>query len=415
VPAVAWVARRWLGRESAAPAAWMAAGAPFLVWYAQEARNYALLILCATLASGAMLALRERLAWKPFMGYAAAAVTGLLSNFSFALLAPLHAVWWLGNRAERGRRLALLGALLLVMAVAAAPWWSQVASTLDWSRLNPARATPAGETPLRGATTFHAAAVPFTLHAFAVGYTLGPPLRELRGNAGWVTLRPHALELAAVTIVFGLALALGARALKRRGRLGEALLWAGVPMVVIGYFAFMNFKVFHPRYVAVAYPAFLLAMAAGYADLAPRWRAALGTAIGLLWAVSLWNHWTQPRYQREDARGAAAWIRAHGAPGEVVVAANAEVILDYYYRGPLPVRFLPLGLVADPAALDRRLDALTADANGVWVVLSRPEDLDPQGRFGPHLAARYPGDGRTDFEGVEVWHVTRSGASGSAP
>ena len=107
VPALAWVARQWLGRDTVVPAAWLAAGSPFLLWYSQEARNYALLMLCATLASGAMLSLREKSSWRGLAGYAAASVAGVLSNFSFVLLAPIHAAWWLGARGERGKRLAV--------------------------------------------------------------------------------------------------------------------------------------------------------------------------------------------------------------------------------------------------------------------------------------------------------------------
>src|SRR5439155_15824575 len=57
VPACAWLAARWLGRETAVPAAWLAAGSPFLVWYGQEARNYAMLVTLAG-AGGALLLAR---------------------------------------------------------------------------------------------------------------------------------------------------------------------------------------------------------------------------------------------------------------------------------------------------------------------------------------------------------------------
>ena len=92
---------------------------------------------------------------------------------------------------------------------------------------------------------------------------------------------------------------------------------------------------------------------------------------------------------------------------------NAVDVLDYYYRGPLPVRPLRLELVQTPERLDGRLDELVADAGGAWVVLTRPEDLDPRGAFAPHLEARYPQAERFDFEGINVWHVARPGGSGA--
>src|SRR5262249_22800809 len=41
VPVAGVVAGLWLGAETVVAAAWLAAFSPFLVWYSQEARNYA--------------------------------------------------------------------------------------------------------------------------------------------------------------------------------------------------------------------------------------------------------------------------------------------------------------------------------------------------------------------------------------
>ena len=61
VPALAWLAARWLGRAEAVWAAWLAAGSPFLVWYSQEARGYMQLILCACVASALLVGPARRL------------------------------------------------------------------------------------------------------------------------------------------------------------------------------------------------------------------------------------------------------------------------------------------------------------------------------------------------------------------
>jgi hypothetical protein len=46
-----------------------------------------------------------------------------------------------------------------------------------------------------------------------------------------------------------------------------------------------------------------------------------------------------------------------------------------------------------------------ADAGGAWVVLSRPEDLDPSGAFARRFETLHPDAERFAFEGVRVWHV----------
>lgn len=408
VPAMAAVATLWLGAETAVLAAWLAALSPFLVWYSQEARNYALLMLCACLAAVALLRLRESLTGPRVAAAIAALAAGVLAGFPFALLAPLHLKWWLSG-GSRGRRALLVGAGVLAVILVASPWIPQAVRTWDFRRLQPGAESG---TPLRGTTTFHPAALPFALHAFAVGYTLGPSLRELRSQATAATLARHAPELVATALVFGLLGLLGLRALARRRRLLDALLWIVVPALIVSFFATRNFKVFHPRYVAVSAPAVLLVIAAALADLPVRLRIAAALAVALLWGASLAHHAFDPRYAKEDYRGASAFVASRARPDERVLAVGAEDPVFHYYRGPAPLDRLWLGFVQRPARLQEKWDEARSGVAGVWVVLSRPEDLDPEGRFTTFMESETPESYR--LEGIRIWHWTAPG-SASAP
>src|SRR5207249_6297527 len=108
----------WLGRETAVPAAWLAAGSPFLVWYGQEARNYAMLVTLAG-AGGALLLARglpanhaaagdaapiaapRGGARRTWLLYGLISLAALLTNFEIVLLAPLHVRWALAGRSVR--------------------------------------------------------------------------------------------------------------------------------------------------------------------------------------------------------------------------------------------------------------------------------------------------------------------------
>jgi mannosyltransferase len=410
VAAIARLSARWLGEETALPAAWLAAGSPFLIWYGQEARNYTLVMLCACLASLALLHLREAATRRALAGYLAAAWAGLLSNLSFAMLAPIHARWWLATPGPPWRRLARaagVGALLLVLV---SPWVGPVRRVWDWRRLEPVRVAEVGETPLRGAGAFHPAAIPFAALSFSVGYTLGPSLRELRSSPGLATVRPYALPLAAAALVFGALGGLGFRALHRRGRLIEGILWILLPVALLTYLSVHNFKVFHPRYLAVTMPAFVALLAAALADLAPRRRATAALAVGILWAVSLGHHYFDPRYRKEDMRGAGRLLAARAVAGDKILAVNTEVLLFYYYRGPVPISDFWLGWGAEPALLERHIRRLSPGASGVWIVWSRGEDLDPTGAFARHLQAAHPDAEQFQFDGVRVWHFRPAAA-----
>lgn len=413
VPATAWLAARWLGRETAAAAAWLAAASPFLIWYAQEARNYSMLMLCVAVAGALLLGLRERLAAAPLAGAVGTSIVGLLSNFSYAFVAPIHFVWWLGAPGGRRRRLLLALAVVALVAIVVGPWTATIRGNWDWRRLAPRRAPVAGETALRGSTTFHPAAIPFAFHSFAVGYTLGPPLRELRADSSMATVRRYLPEVVASALVFGALGVLGLRALRRRGRLGEALLW-GVPgVVLVSYSAIQNFKTFHPRYLAVIVPMLIVTWAAAIADLPRRGRWVAAVLVTMLWGVSLERHYFDERWAKEDLRSAARVVTERGVAGERIIAVNTAGMLVYYYRGSLPVEHYWLGFARDPVEMADRFRRLKG-AGPAWVLLARPEDLDPGGRFAHWVDTRYPDAERWRFAGVRLWRVGAEGATSGA-
>ncbi len=408
VPVMAWLAARFAGRDTAVPAAWLAAGSPFLVWYSQEARNYSFLMLAAAVATGLLLALVEKGRWGLALRYVLVAAAGALSNLSFALLLPYHLRLWLSPGPTwpvRWRALAVAAGLAFLVAL---PWLPAIGSIWDWSRLAPGRELAAGEAALRGESTFHAAAIPFAMHAMLMGYSGGPSLRELRTDPTGA-LRAHLPEVVVAGLVFGLLLAFGLRILARRGRLADTLLWLVAPALVVSYFAANNFKVFNPRYLAVSLPCVLLVVAAAFAGLAPRARRGFGAAVVLLWALSLGRMAFDPVYGREDYRTALAHVRAGLSPGERVLAVGAPEPVEWYGRG-LPVSRWWLGFAAEPDRMAGRLEDSLAVAPGTWIVCSRPEDLDPEGRFARWLDARVAPADRMSANGVRVWYWRRDAA-----
>jgi len=402
VPVLAWLAGRFAGRAAVAPAAWLAATSPFAVWYSQECRNYAFAMLASAAATALLLGLHRRAGAGGVLRYLGVAAAGTLSNLSFALLVPLHLRLWLApgpTRPARRRALALVagGALLLAL-----PWLPAIGGIWDWSRLAPGRRAPEAEAPLRAGSTFHAAAVPFSLHAMLAGYSGGPSLRELRSGPTRA-VRAHLPEVVLGGLVFGALLVLAGRALARRGRLVDALLGLVAPILVVSYFAAHNFKVFHPRYLAVAWPVLMLAVAAALADLGPRARRAFAVAVGLLWALALGRMAFDPAYGREDYRAALTRVRAGFAPGERVLAVGAPEPVEWYGRG-LPVSRWWLGFAADPERMAARMRDSLAVAPGTWVIASRTEDLDPEDRLARWLDARVRPEERWRAGGVSVWH-----------
>jgi len=182
----------------------------------------------------------------------------------------------------------------------------------------------------------------------------------------------------------------------------------------VSYFAANNFKVFNPRYLAVSLPCVLLVGAAAFAGLGSRARLGFGTAVALLWMLSLGRMAFDPAYGRDDYRAAMAHVRAGLLPGERVLAVGAPEPVEWYGRG-LPVARWWLGFAAVPERMVSRLEDSLAVAPGTWIVCSRSEDLDPEGRFARWLDERVAPADRMSTSGVRVWHWRQDAARDSAP
>ena len=124
VPLLFVLARRWLSPSIAILAAFLGALSPFYVWYAQEARPYALVLFLALLAIYALTRVFKGHEGRPVdLGwlavYVCAAIASLYTNYYALFLIPFHVVLialtvW---RTARVRPFILLPALPLAGAV----------------------------------------------------------------------------------------------------------------------------------------------------------------------------------------------------------------------------------------------------------------------------------------------------------
>lgn len=181
-------------------------------------------------------------------------------------------------------------------------------------------------------------------------------------------------QLVAVGLLLGATVWLVWRGRARRALVPLALLWVAlIGMMTLAWF----FDIYRPRYLALATPLVLAALAGMIQPL--RWRAAraalLVTLIGLsLHAVRL----DLDRTTRDDFAAAAAFIGAHERPGDTIVIIPdwGQDAFRFHYDGALPVVgiFPRLSAEVDYAPI---LDSLTAGYERVWLVRYQPEVSDP--------------------------------------
>jgi 4-amino-4-deoxy-L-arabinose transferase-like glycosyltransferase len=391
-----FLARRRWGRSVAWVGLILMTLAPFHVWYAQESRNYAFLILFALLAEWAY----ERVAREGPRGanlarYGLALLAGFLSNLSMALLVLVHAARPAGAR--------LRGRLILVWALVAlclTPWGiAFYQRQVRPSELLTTEA-PASEEKLRQGTTDTPLGIPYTIYTFATGFSFGPSRREMWLNGPLRAVRHDLGMILLAAAVFGTLWLRGVRRVWRANR-SEAislLVWQALPVLAVFAISLRNLKVINPRYAAVAYPAFVATLALGV----PGRRGRLGYAVFagalVISIVSLVRAFALPTYWKEDTRDAAAWLRRNLAPGDALVTLAVDMPLrDYYMReelhGKRPVAWENLGrIVVWRGRFAKRYEAEVLPAwtpgRRLFVFVEREWAVDPRGEMERDLLSR---------------------------
>ncbi len=361
---------------------------PFEVYYAQEARMYAMLALWAMLATWAMLAWWQAGARNPrgssrfLVAYVLTAAAGLYTHyaFPFVMLAQSFSVgaWLWSSRGREGtgyRLLSWVGAQAAVVALYL-PWlpiaWHQVTS---WSP--PREATPLPETLADvwrllnfGQTIATQAAVAGLMSASAcVLLSLLPAVNagERRSDGLPYFLR-WGLLACLVLVPSGLILGLGLY----RVAYQKFLLVAAAPLsllvargLVAGWRIADGGGVWGQRKRTVGYRTVILFLAVLFLFDTAR---------------ALSNLYYDEAYARADYRAIARYIEQNARPGDAIIlnAPNQWEVFTYYHADDAHVfplaRQRPLNAAANEAELER----IVTDHRRLFAIFWGDAESDPQ-------------------------------------
>lgn len=396
VPALFVVSRKLSSHPLPLLAALFLVFSPLHLRYSQETRWYAQWVFLTTISYVAFLRARENgrlLAWT---GYAVVTMLNIYTFvFSFVVVACQAFSAWLLHRRREDRTpffSAFAVAAVIVAALALPVLWmigSQVRA-LDPSFRLPALAT-----------------LPYTLFAYAAGFSLGPTLAELHVTQG---LRRIAADHTSVLLVFTVFLPLLAAGIHRlrQDRAAAAVLlpWLCGPPLMILLLAVLTDVPYRVRYTLAALPAFLLLVAMGTRAIgraAFRFAAAGSVLACFLWSIA--NLFWSPQYGREDVRAAVAYVRATGANGSPVIAAGEIQPVVAYYGTGLPV--VSARDCGNPVNQTGRNHARAGGEDAtIWLLVGR--DWDGQAEscltalLRSHLALE-----RREFPGLDLWRLQR--------
>jgi hypothetical protein len=242
-------------------------------------------------------------------------------------------------------------------------------------------------------------AIPYSVYTFGVGYTIGPSPRELQVDRKG-SIRRDLPYIALSAVALGIPLLAGlVRTLRTdRDLLTLLLVLMVVPTLAVTALAMRNIKLFNPRYLRVALPAFMILLGAGAAWLTRGRYGFLMLPLVLVMGLSVYNYFANPRYAKDDLRSAARTIEAGYREGDVVVGVFTAEPLEFYLKGTSGVEVFELADISSQTSMTRRCRELAGQGDRVWLSLCREWQVDPEG----HIHGWF----EENVEGLEEYRFT---------
>lgn len=367
---------------------------PFQIWYSQEARYYAPLLLLTVALYGCLVGwlMRGERTW-----LAAAAVVQTLLVYTHvfgwcSVLAALVSAWWL-----RRERVTMWLMSVLVAVVAFLFFLPQM-----WEKSQDALT--------HGIAGYGARLDPLRLgHAvfvLAMGFGIGPPLEQLHmpGQARAVLAYGPVVLPAVIAVAWagggGLQSALRTRVLS-----GLLLPWLGVPLLGLLAASALGIVGANARYLAGAAPALAVLLAMGLQGTRPAGaRVALAILFFLCMLFSLARCTWDPEWGKEDWRRLSRVLLERGATSREVLA-TVDVPLRYYTAGALDPQDIRGPLTG--RRRERFESALAGAGARLWLVYTRPWDFDPDGSLLQALDTHWRRSSEERFVGIRLFSYER--------
>jgi len=311
VPLAYQAGRQLVGRQAALMAAALMAISPYLIWYSQDAKMYALVTALTLLAMTCLLEALATQGTRWWVGFVAFASLSLYVHILSALMIPVYML-----------------AFFLAQPSLARQWrWGLVVFGLLTLPYLPLAIWQ----------------LPLALNSYDTGHPFYPIKQMLsllfnlyaRGIAmvgSWVVVAGFVFAILAGLFISAQASPPGPGG--RRSRL-LLLVWLLLPMLLI-YLISLRTPVFEPRYLIFLTPAFYLLTGLGVIALSRLAWGAAGLALIIIVSFSLLGVWVQAKTPlKSDFRVAASYVMAHRQNNAPIMFQMPYVrhTFDYYFDG----------------------------------------------------------------------------------
>lgn len=357
IPLIWRIAHSFIERRAALLATLLAAISPYLVWYAQDAKMYAvftMLILLALWCAERALQSGQGVWWG---GFVLAASLSLYVHLLAVLMLPLYALMLLiWPFVPHGRRRGLIVLASLTLPYLPLALWQ----------------------------------LPLLLQPHPTGHTF-VPLPEMFALLFALHTRGVALVgdwPVSTAFLFAVLVGIFAPSLQKEVWTGDATrlrdasswwarlflaLWAFLPAVLL-FAVTLRLPLFQPRYLIFTLPPFLMLTARGIwalTRLARPMALALSAVVITFSGLGLWVQSTRPL--KSDFRAAAAFVAQRYQPGEPIMfqVPYVRYIFDYYFPQAHPTLEGPWtndGRSTESVA--QQISEATQEYTTLWLVAS---------------------------------------------
>lgn len=321
IPLVFLTGRKLLNKGTGLVAALFFATAPLHIYYSQEARMYAMATFFVTLFVWFfLLTLDKRAGLSVWMGFFIAGVLAFYTHYLTLTLLFVVALYLFLHRRYLGEKLIGWFSVFLLFIFCFFPWlpvFSQQFQNASLAKIN----TPLWWEVLGRTGVKELALVPIK---FLIG-------RVSSYNKVFYALSVS-FPLALSTILF-------IRSIPTAKKTLFVWLWLFVPVAISVIFGLVSSGFSYFRLLFVL-PAFYLLLSVGAFSLNKKWQRLAVAGVLLVNIIATSIYLFNPRFHREDWRGAVSWIEENSKERNTAVLFVANSLRDpyfYYVEKPIPV------------------------------------------------------------------------------
>jgi uncharacterized membrane protein len=377
---------------------------PFHIWYSQEGRMYSQLLFLSLLSSWLLIQAVRRGQARWWVYFTVAGAAGMYTHIFMGLALAAHFLWVVLYHRRQMVPIVASGIAIFILFlpwVLLLPWVSHFARSVGEAGL-------IVETAAGGRARFTWAVAAYAFYVYAAGFSLGPSVAELHEDKSIEFILTFLPSIALVAAVIPPLLGLGIFAIyKRFGARAAAFCLLGlfVPLAGTALYSLTPRAGFNVRYTVMAYPFFCLLAGAALAYLARANKMVAGAALVAVTAISaasLYNHFANPRYAKEDIRSAVAFWRQAGN-GEPLLAVGSIPPTQRYVGAAEAERLFWVGNTTRDIIPRMEQVLLAQDLASAYVVLARDWD----GAAETAIRDVFGGTLERSFPGAKVFRISR--------